>query len=246
MLYWFPKIKDIEGIQYPKTEFVKVSWGYDYYKYISEEPIPQDVIERLKITARRIGYPLFMRTDHLSGKHSLAGFISYIENEDMLVKNLYRLLEESACAGLMGLPVEAIVLREYVELDACFKAFGGIPIAKERRYFIKDGKVLCHHPYWEEAAIRFWKSCGIKEPDNWRKKLAKINKESKKEVKLLTKKAQLVANVMEGFWSIDFAHTKDGRWILIDMAVGEDSWHPPECEYCPEEIRVVMSRVRRG
>lgn len=34
-----------------------------------------------------------------------------------------------------------------------------------------------------------------------------------------------------GYWSIDFCKAKDGRWILIDMATGERTWHKEDCEY---------------
>ena len=36
---------------------------------------------------------------------------------------------------------------------------------------------------------------------------------------------------MKGYWSVDYWKAKDGRWILIDMAEGEKSWHPSKCKY---------------
>jgi hypothetical protein len=45
----------------------------------------------------------------------------------------------------------------------------------------------------------------------------------KKEVKLLSEYATEVASVLSDFWPVDFAHAKDGRWILIDMALGKES-----------------------
>jgi hypothetical protein len=48
--------------------------------------------------------------------------------------------------------------------------------------------------------------------------------------------------VLDGWWSVAFAKTKDGRWILIDMAEGEMSFHDLECEYCPEEIKKAYSK----
>jgi len=29
--------------------------------------------------------------------------------------------------------------------------------------------------------------------------------------------------------SVDFARLRDGSWRLLDMAVGEQSWHPEDC-----------------
>jgi hypothetical protein len=52
--------------------------------------------------------------------------------------------------------------------------------------------------------------------------------ETEEEVELLSDYAQTIADAVDGYWSVDFCKAKDGRWIFIDMAVGEDSWHP-EC-----------------
>lgn len=30
----------------------------------------------------------------------------------------------------------------------------------------------------------------------------------------------------EGYWSVDFAKGQDGTWYFIDMAEGDQSWHP--------------------
>lgn len=103
---------------------------------------------------------------------------------------------------------------------------------------IKDGKVLCHHWYWISHAFesqeflskRF--SSLTKLPANWRE-LLKAGRESvtAKEMELLLSNAKMVAGVMDGFWSVDFCRAKDGTWYLIDMAVGEDSWHPRTCPH---------------
>ena len=53
----------------------------------------------------------------------------------------------------------------------------------------------------------------------------------KEEIELLTEHAKQVAEKFKGFWSVDFCKAKDGRWILIDMAIGEDSWHPKDCKF---------------
>jgi hypothetical protein len=36
-----------------------------------------------------------------------------------------------------------------------------------------------------------------------------------------------------GYWSVDFARTRAGRWVLIDAARGEVSWHPDGCPHNP-------------
>ncbi len=223
LLYWLPRAAKA-GIPFPKTVVLEVNWGFDYVRFI-EEPFPKDLVEQIRYTVKEIGYPLFMRTDYLSGKHCFEKWVPYVSCEEELFDNLRLLLEESATAGILGLPVNALVFREFVELDAGFKAFAGQPIAPERRYFVKDGKVLCHHPYWVEEAIEFY---GVTPPNNWREKLREMNTESEEEVRLLTRYAEAIGSRVEGYWSIDFALRRDKKWIFIDMALGEVSWHP-EC-----------------
>src|SRR5574343_556102 len=42
-------------------------------------------------------------------------------------------------------------------------------------------------------------------------------------------------NQLPGYWSVDFACDIHGAWWMIDAARGELSWHPSDCQYCPEE-----------
>ena len=58
-----------------------------------------------------------------------------------------------------------------------------------------------------------------------------LNKEGKEEITLLSEYATKVSEVLDGYWSVDFAEVKGGglNWRLIDMAEGEKSWHP-DCD----------------
>jgi len=219
MLYWFPKIVGL-GIPIPRTVIVETP-DFDYLEYVDKpDEIPETLIQVLKSLARRVGYPIFLRTDYLSGKHRGAPFV---KKEEDLKKHVYMLIEESATAGFFGVPIKAFIIREHLELDWKFKAFNNLPIARERRYFIKDGKVVCHHPYWPEDAIT-WSKTPL--PENWRQLLSELNAETEDEIRLLTSYAEKVGNALKGYWSVDFAHAKNGKWYLIDMARGELSWHP--------------------
>lgn len=227
MLYWFPKIKDL-GIPYPKSEIVPFPVGNDYWKFL-DESLPQKLYQDSVKACRKIGYPVFMRTDQLSGKHDWND-TCYVEAESVLEFHIHQLFENSAMAGILGRPINALVFREFVALESKFKAFHGMPVARERRYFINDGIVVCHHPYWIEDAIRF--RTGTRKPKKWKQQLKELNMETEDEIKILTKYAFKIAYALqeEGYWSVDFAKTKHNGWILIDMAVGYDSWHPP-CEH---------------
>jgi len=214
-------------------------------------------IGQVKKIAKEVGYPLFLRTDYASAKHGWEK-TCYVQSEDQMFSHIRDVLEFNEMAGFVGLPYKAIVLREFIELDWKFKAFHGhMPVAKERRYFVDnrfllDGDtVLCHHPYWPidaiaqdmesalalakfiEAHDRSIEQSKLKKllpPPNWKELLEQLNTETLEEAELLSSYARQVVERLEGYWSVDFAHAKDGRWLLIDCASGYDSWHP-ECEY---------------
>ena len=223
MFNWHPVIAGLP-IPQPITEFVlsKENW----WQYLAGERLPDEDIEFLKAAIARLGgYPVFMRTDLSSGKHNFVD-ACYVHDEDRLIKNLFGLVEQNA---LHDLWFDSIAVREFIPLDYEFHAFNGLPIAREMRYFVRDGVVICHHPYWIEEAIRFYQNSKTWEDTAWRQWLKDLNTESEGEVEILTGYAKMVASVLPGAWSVDFARSKKGDWYLIDMAVAEQSWHPP-CE----------------
>jgi len=220
MLNWWPKIKDLD-IPKPKTEILELNTE-ELIQLAGYKKRKEETAEKVLKSARKIGFPLFMRTDQYSAKHHYKN-TCYVPREDVLFQHIEALLQESDDVNMVGLPTKALVFREFIELNYGFKAFHGLPIAKERRYLIRDGEVIRHFPYWPEDAIRFW---SVKEPENWREILKKLNIESAEEVKLLTSYAEKVAKAIDGFWSVDFAQAKNGTWYLIDMGRGEISWTP--------------------
>lgn len=216
MLYWYPKIRDLD-IPQPKTEFVLLS---EEEYYATMEGIPKSIVERIdRVIKEKFQLPVFIRTDQASGKHSWKDTCYY--NGEKLGFHLFEICESNHCADIMGLYFRAIVVREFISMASQYTAFwGNMPVNPERRYFIKDGKVVCHHFYWIKEAIR------NPSVENWEELSDEMNKETEEEIKILTGYSKMVAEVIEGFWSIDYCKAKDGRWILIDMATGENSWHP--------------------
>lgn len=232
LLHWYPKTKDL-GILTPKTSIIELNDkeredykgqdidAFDYSRLVNE--ITRTIDSEYKL-------PVFLRTDFFSGKH-LWKKTCYLSDINNLRDNLFELFCESVLADLFGLPLEAMIVREFIQMDTIFKAFyGEMPVNPERRYFIREGKVICRHPYWESKV--FTRREGIEEklPKNWRVLLAEANKETEKEINLLTEYSERVGKVLDGFWSVDFCKSKKGIWYLIDMALGEQSWHPPSCE----------------
>ena len=226
MLIWYPKIKDLD-IPQPKTE--EYIFPEEDLKCMYDGKLKLGMKE-IKETANKVNYPLFLRTDLSSAKHFWKN-TCYVEKEGDLEKHIMEVIEFNFCADMMGLNFKALFFREYIPMDSRFTAFfGEMPVNPERRYFIKDGKTQCHHAYWTEDAIEG----GTKEdnlPKNCKEIIKEINNETKEEIKLLSEYANQVIKVFpKDYWSIDFCKAKDGRWILIDMATGEDSWHDYTCE----------------
>ena len=236
MLYWFPKIKELD-IPQPRTIIVDLEADHWDIMEVIEGGDPE-VIEskmvKIELAVYSLGLPLFMRTAYTSGKHDWLN-TCYLTEFRKIRYHILALIEDSA---LKEIPVDAFVFREYLEMDSKFTAFSGaMPVNPERRYFIKDGEIQCKHHYWiadaiaegDEAYARHGMS---KLPENWLELLYEMNNETDEEVELLSGYAEQVAEVVEGYWSVDFCKAKDGRWILIDMALGEASWHDERCEYC--------------
>lgn len=228
LLYWFPIIKDLP-IPMPKTSWVEIPFDI-FCRYMDfnfdEKPNIADYTEQIKLKGKEIGYPLFLRTDLASGKHDWDKSC-YVENEEDLFFHIWNVVEFNFIADIIGLRCEALVFREYIPMASKFTAFwGNLPISPERRYFIRDGVVECHHPYWTEDAIN--KSGFIPSVKNWSLLLRQMNMETKREVELLTGYVMRVAELLQGYWSVDFSKSKEGKWILIDMADGDSSYHQ-EC-----------------
>lgn len=234
LLYWFPIIIHLP-IPMPRTKWVEIPFEV-FCEYVDLEDTTKrlriaDYTEQIKFKARRIGYPLFLRTDLASGKHSWKKSC-YVEKEEDLFSHIWQVVEFNFIADVFGLEPEALVFREFIPMASRFTAFWGkLPINPERRYFIRDGVVECHHPYWTEDAID--KSYPSPDVRDWRHLLRLMNEESGSEIGLLTGCALRVAKLLPGYWSVDFCRALDGRWILIDLADGDRSWHPE----CPKNIR---------
>jgi hypothetical protein len=222
-LFWYPKVKDLP-IPQPKTEIVLLTKKELRVLYC--ERVCESVVEKVRMACERLGYPCFLRTDLASAKHSWK-HSCFIDGCKGLEEHILNIVSFNLCAGIMGLDFKAFVVREFIPMDTRFTAFhGDTPINPERRYFIKNGRVLCHHPYWIEDAIEQVERIKSPSIQNWREVLKEINTETKEEIALLTNYAEIVAKQFDGYWSIDFCRAKDGRWILVDMATGERSWHP--------------------
>lgn len=234
MIYWWPLVKDLD-IPMPRTYMIGVE------RSCMSPQLRSSDNPRAKLHARTMkylpeirhavkfcgGYPIFMRTDLMSGKFEWSR-TCYCETEPDLIANIHNLVVFSENCDMIGRPMNALVFREYIRMESAFAAFHGLPISRERRYFVRDGNVTCHHPYWPEEAIKFY-SAGYQWPDNWVQDLACLNYEDIEEVELVTDYARKIGSVLPGYWSVDFCKSLRYGWYFIDCALGDDSWHP-DCQ----------------
>jgi hypothetical protein len=65
-------------------------------------------------------------------------------------------------------------------------------------------------------------------PD-WEARLEALNRETAEEVNLLSRWSEQVSRHFDAAWSLDWARRADGRWIALDMAAAERSFHWPGC-----------------
>lgn len=222
LLTWWPAVRR-SGVPAPRTIIVKAGWER-LAGYLDGQDV--GILRHVERAARALGWPerpVFLRTDQASAKHSYIQ-TCFLDRATRLPYNLYRLIDENFAYGLSP---QAIVVRRWLPLYHEFTAWQGLPIAKERRYFVRDGQVICHHPYWPAEALE--RPMARPSVPDWRERLRRLNAESKGEVLELTGYAARVGQYLAGYWSIDFAQDADGQWWCIDMAAGELSWHPARC-----------------
>lgn len=240
MLFWWPKIQGLD-IPMPKTRMLMLP-KINIIEICGSKPCGDEMAEtlrkfteELKMIAREVqgnkDDPVFMRTDQCSGKHEWR-YTCFVEVVNDIGKHLLRLLEYNEMVGWMSFTDKAIAVREFIPLESSFIAFHGqMPVAKERRYFVRDGVVECRHEYWIEEAIRQGLE-GRNLPESiWLENLRALNHQSEDEIELLTRYAESAGKEIGDYWSVDFAKAKDGRWLLIDMARGELSYHVDGCPH---------------
>lgn len=251
MLYWLPPLEDavstIPSIEIPETLFVNLE-PINAYKLASEsdEEITDAEMDALmqcpaewdttQVTraVEHIGTPAFLRTDTDSDKHNIenAGYITSTE-PDHVNDTVDALIRGAAKnSGMMGAPrFNFLAVREHIDIHDSFTAFDGTPIGPEVRVFVRDGDVECHHFYWPFHEDRMVDSVdGNYDLD---KQLAVEEMQITIGLAMdehLRDAAAEISTHFEGYWSIDFAHTTNGDWYVIDMARGDDSWHPNTCD----------------
>jgi hypothetical protein len=213
--YWYPKIMGI--VPTPETILtrteIKLIEVFDNRKPEGWD----EFIDVLGKATDYMGYPCFLRTGQTSGKHDWAK-TCYLPSRDVLESHVISIIEYSEMVSLIGLPCDVWVVRKMLPTQPLGIAFDGMPICKEFRVFVRDGDILCWHPYWPKNSFKQ----GVPE---WYNELCELEDGDLRTVLYNAAKA---GRAVGGAWSVDILKTKDG-WYVTDLATAEDSWHWPDC-----------------
>jgi len=252
---WYPLIKDV--VPTPKTVIVPLEGEFESIDaalsaaYIGEvtDPTMKQLVDQADQAAQSVGgYPVFLRSDETSHKHQWTN-TCYVTSKQSLAKGVANIYEFTLMADILNF--RGVAIREFLELPHEFKAFKGMPVSQEFRFFIRNGMVLCRHPYWPLSAIR------RADCEDWLPKLRKLmvldsdTQELLDELALKVSKAVESLGAPQNFWSVDFCVSKKYGWVVTDLALGADSYHWATCQHAdpymlkaygdPEDIKEATS-----
>lgn len=227
LAYWFPLV-EAAGLPVPETLIVDGPKGDLVGLLDGVRPEGYgEFMARVETAVAQVGLPCFLRTGHTSGKHNWLS-CCWMQEDSSLSRHVAALVEES-CMGIPGLPTDTWVVRELLPTAPIFHcgSFGGLPVTREFRLFVRDGEVEHTQPYWPAASV----AEAHPSVRNWEELLDREAKMTDMERQLLTAMAERAGDALGGYWSVDFMEDKDGMWWLIDCAEGDRSFrYDPEQE----------------
>src|SRR5947208_537002 len=91
---WYPKIQNIKGVRTPRTALVPFTNSEGLNWIEAKRSLPANFTVELQRESRKLGFPLFMRTDEASAKFNWAE-TCYVQDESKLTRNLSLLVEEN-------------------------------------------------------------------------------------------------------------------------------------------------------
>jgi len=223
MAYWLPLVQKA-GVPIPPTVLVKTEVDLIHLLDGNEPPGFDGFMQKLQGAVQTIGLPCFLRTGYLSGKHDWKD-MCHLTDLAKLGAHVYRLVEWSAIVDLWGFSTTTWAVREMIPARAWFYAFWGeMPITREVRVFFRDDEIEHWQPYWPPHSI--------KEPDNpnWESLLKECNTITEEDLATVFNLTHQLMEEFSGYWSCDWLQDVNGKWFMIDMAVGDRSfkWDPKE------------------
>ena len=221
---WFPKLQTA-GLPVPKTIIVRAPNLLPLLDGEQPDGWATFMVE-LANACDVMGFPCFLRTGQTSAKHSWleSCFITHIS---CLGRHVANLVEFSEMADFVGLPTNVWAVREMLPTIPQMTAFNGMPICREFRCFVRNGEVICWHPYWPGDALLD----GMPNPPaDFEQRYANLCYLPATDEPLLRDLASRAGAAVGGDWSVDILETKR-HWFITDMAVAQQSFHWPDCQH---------------
>lgn len=189
-----------------------------------------------KVSELSFGRWFIVRSDLMSGKHEDPP--AHIVDRRQGKMGVARAIVAITDAHVMnGLPIpRSFAIRQMLPSDAEFTAFGGLPVARERRVVIfqdDDGnfKGAINGFYWpinavSKTAVKNNVRLGPEDINFAMWKLAYISQD---DAHRMVELSRAVVAAMDGrprSWSVDWMLVPGQGWVLIDMADAMSSWMP--------------------
>lgn len=223
MGFWFPPL-EAAGLPVPRTKLVRCHGDLTSVLDGAGPGCFHDLVSDLKAAAQHFRYPCFLRTGHGSGKHSWDQ-CCFVQRESVIAARVCNLVEWSHLVDLMGLPTTTWAVRELLDTDPICRcrAYGGFPVVREFRFFVRTGVVEHVQPYWPISSV----AKGHPDVDGpvWRTRLAAASSLGHGEREHLGTLASAAAWAVDtGHWSVDMLQDRHGKWWVTDMADGDMSY----------------------
>jgi hypothetical protein len=224
--YWFPKLK-YAGLPVPETRIIAAP--KDGILGVIDGETPKNWHRFIGDIASGIseigGAPCFLRSGQTSGKHEWAR-TCYLPDADpeTISQHVVAIVEFGELVSFIGLPTDIWVVRKLIPTTPLFTAFRGMPIVREFRVFVEDGKIACFHPYWPSKSVD-----GHTDDQNWRAKLREASCLAG-DYETIFDLAERAGAALPGAWSIDVLQGSDGAWWVTDCADAGSSFHWPGCD----------------
>lgn len=225
--YWFPKLEAAE-LPVPRTKILHMPLAAQEDIWAAFDGNDgcggaAKFCDELRAAAVDLGYPVFLRTDHTSGKHNW-NRTCFVPDAASMAKHVFAIAEYSEICGMMGeLPWETWVLREMlptIPFGRC-ASYGDMPVCREFRFFVDAGVTRCSHPYWPRGALEK----GAVDVSLDYAELCRMPDEA-----ALRALAEAGGRAVGGSWSVDLLETRNG-WFITDMAEASKSFHWEGCEH---------------
>lgn len=229
MSYWLPRIM-AAGLPIPRTHMLAMppEAMRAVVQSFDGKPTGQAIepfLKRLRQLAALIGYPCFLRTGHTAAKHYWRE-TCFLASPDGLAGHVMAIIEFSECAGIIGLPWNVWAVRELlptVPMAHC-AVYKDMPVCREFRFFVRDGEIICRHPYWPLDALERGGLDAATAADRYARLI-----EEPQDLARLEAIAAVAGKAVGGEWSVDLLETERG-WYLTDMAEAAKSFHWEGCE----------------